>query len=224
MSPDQLTIEHHGAALYPGAALSILDDLEAAFAGLPADQAGLRLHGIPGLAALLDVVGSIARIAADRQGSASRPVRAILFDKSAATNWALGWHQDRTIAVRERIDTEGFGPWSVKAGIAHVEPPFTLLEAMLTMRIHLDPVPDNNAPLLIAPGSHRLGRIAERDIDASVAGCGTLACPADRGDIWLYATPILHASARAVRPEHRRVLQVDFSAQQLPAGLDWLGI
>jgi len=224
MSPDQLTIERHGAALYPGAALSILDDLEAAFAGLPADQAGLRLHGIPGLAALLDVVGSIGRIAADRQGSASRPVRAILFDKSAATNWALGWHQDRTIAVRERIDTEGFGPWSVKAGIAHVEPPFTLLEAMLTMRIHLDPVPDNNAPLLIAPGSHRLGRIAERDIDASVAGCGTLACTADRGDIWLYATPILHASARAVRPEHRRVLQVDFSAQQLPAGLDWLGI
>jgi len=224
MSPDPLTIEHHGAALFPGAARSILDDLEAAFAGLPADQAGLRLHGIPGLAALLDVVGPIGRLAADRLGETSRPVRAILFDKSAATNWALGWHQDRTIAVRERIDAEGFGPWSVKAGIAHVEPPFALLEAMLTMRIHLDPVPDSNAPLLIAPGSHRLGRIAERDIDPSVARCGAFACTADRGDIWLYATPILHASARAVQPQHRRVLQVDFCAQALPPGLDWLGI
>lgn len=132
--------------------------------------------------------------------------------------------QDRTIAVRERIETPGFGPWSVKAGITHVEPPFALLDAMLTMRVHLDAVPDDNAPLLIAPGSHRLGRIAERDIDAAVARCGSFACTAERGDVWLYATPILHASARAVRPEHRRVLQVDFAAQSLPAGLDWLGI
>ncbi|MDB5707965.1 MAG: phytanoyl-CoA dioxygenase [Sphingomonas bacterium] len=224
MSPDQLTIEHHGAALYPGAALSILDDLEAALAGLPADQAGVRLHGIPGLAALLDGTGVIGRLVADRQGENSRAVRAILFDKSATANWALGWHQDRTIAVRERVDTKGFGPWSVKVGITHVEPPFALLETMLTMRIHLDPVPDSNAPLLIAPGSHRLGRIAERDIDASVARCGTFACTADRGDTWIYATPILHASARAVRPQHRRVLQVDFCAQALPPGLDWLGI
>jgi hypothetical protein len=224
MSPDQLTIEHHGAALFPGAALSILDDLEAVFAGLPADQAGLRLHGIPGLAALLDSGSPIGRLAADHRGENSRSVRAILFDKSETTNWALGWHQDRTIAVRERIDIAGFGPWSVKAGIVHVTPPFALLESMLTMRIHLDPVPDSNAPLLIAPGSHRLGRIAERDIDASVTRCGTFACTADRGDIWLYATPILHASARAARPEHRRVLQVDFCAHALPAGLDWLGI
>ena len=224
MSPDQLTIEHHGAALHPGAALSILGELEALAAGLPADHAGLRLHAVCGLAPLLDATSAIGRLAAERQGSASRPVRAILFDKSAATNWALGWHQDRTIAVRERVDTDGFGPWSVKTGITHVEPPFALLETMLTMRVHLDPVPENNAPLLIAPGSHRLGRIAERDIDVSVARCGTFACTTDRGDVWLYATPILHASARAARPEHRRVLQVDFSAQALPAGLDWLGI
>ena len=221
---DQLTIEYHGAALYPGAALSILDDLEATFTGLPTDQAGLRLHGVSGLAAVLDVAGPLGRIAAERQGENSRPVRAILFDKSAATNWALGWHQDRTIAVGTRVDVAGFGPWSVKAGIVHVEPPFALLETMLTMRIHLDSVPETNAPLLIAPGSHRLGRVAERDIDTGVARCGTFACLADRGDVWLYATPILHASSRAVRPEHRRVLQVDFSAQALPPGLDWLGI
>jgi hypothetical protein len=224
ISPELLTIEHHGAALYPGAASLILGDLETVIADLPADQAGLRLHDLPGLTALLDITGPIGRLAADRLGRDSRPVRAILFDKSAATNWALGWHQDRTIAVRERIDAAGFGPWSVKAGIIHVEPPFALLETMLTMRIHLDPVPETNAPLLIAPGSHRLGRIAERDTDASVARCGTFACIADRGDVWLYVTPILHASARADRPEHRRVLQVDFSAQSLPTGLDWLGL
>jgi hypothetical protein len=224
LSIGQLTIEQHGAALYPGAALAVLPDLESVLAGLPADHAGLRLHDIPGLAALLDNTGPIGRLAADRLGPAAHAVRAVLFDKSAATNWALGWHQDRTIAVRTRVATPGFGPWSVKAGITHVEPPFALLDAMLTMRVHLDAVPDDNAPLLIAPGSHRFGRIAERDIDAAVARCGSFACTAERGDVWLYATPILHASARAIRPEHRRVLQVDFAAQSLPAGLDWLGI
>ncbi len=39
MSPAQLAIEHHGAALYPGAALSIRSDLEAALSALPADRA-----------------------------------------------------------------------------------------------------------------------------------------------------------------------------------------
>jgi ectoine hydroxylase-related dioxygenase (phytanoyl-CoA dioxygenase family) len=151
-------------------------------------------------------------------------VRAILFDKSEATNWALGWHQDRTIAVRARADIPGYGPWSVKAGRLHVEPPFALIEAMLTIRIHLDAVDDANAPLLIAPGSHRLGRIPEPEIDATVTRCGTTTCLAERGDIWLYATPILHASAAATAPRHRRVLQVDYSADDLAAPLDWLGI
>ncbi len=219
-----LDLTEHGGALFPGAASSILGALETVLAKLPADHAGLRLHGIPGFAALLDATGPIGRLAADRLGGGVRAVRAILFDKSAATNWALGWHQDRTIAVRKRIDTQGFSPWSVKAGVTHVEPPFALLERMLTLRIHLDAVPGDNAPLLIAPGSHRFGRIPERDIAARVAASGTFACTADRGDVWAYATPILHASPRAARPGHRRVLQVDYAADDLPGGLAWLGI
>jgi hypothetical protein len=47
---------------------------------------------------------------------------------------------------------------------------------------------------------------------------------ADAGDIWLYATPILHASASALEPGHRRVLQIDFAAEELPGGLAWLGV
>ena len=54
--------------------------------------------------------------------------------------------------------------------------------------------------------------------------CGTVACLASRGDIWLYATPILHASDAAANPRHRRVLQLDYSADDLPGDLEWLGI
>ncbi|WP_235885687.1 phytanoyl-CoA dioxygenase family protein [Bradyrhizobium niftali] len=157
-------------------------------------------------------------------GEACHPVRAILFDKTAATNWALGWHQDRTIAVKARIPVDGFETWSVKSGMQHVEPPFALLSGMVTLRVHIDPVPASNAPLLIAPGSHKLGRIPEEDVKDVVRRCGTVACLADPGDIWLYATPILHASDAATTPMHRRVLQVDFAVGELPGGLEWLGV
>jgi ectoine hydroxylase-related dioxygenase (phytanoyl-CoA dioxygenase family) len=155
--------------------------------------------------------GSVGAVAGRMLGQACQLVRAILFDKTPATNWSLAWHQDRTIAVAERIDVDGFGPWTVKGGILHVAPPFDVLAGMVTLRMHLDPVPATNAPLLIAPGSHRLGRIPEVEVPDVVRQCGTFACLAETGDIWLYATPILHASEAALKPTHRRVLQVDFA-------------
>ncbi|MDB5697120.1 MAG: phytanoyl-CoA dioxygenase [Sphingomonas bacterium] len=95
---------------------------------------------------------------------------------------------------------------------------------MVTIRIHLDPVPKDNAPLLIAPGSHRLGRVSEPEIHAAVQRCGTATCLAERADVWVYATSILHASAASSGHGHRRVLQIDYSAEKLPVPLEWLGI
>lgn len=218
-----LAFERDGAVRLRAAALSVLPDLDHLVDALPAGQAGLRLHDTVGLARLLDPGSVIEAVAGGVLGPAAYPVRAILFDKSPGTNWSLGWHQDRTIAVRRRIDTPDFGPWSTKCGLQHVEPPFGVIERMVTLRIHLDDVPEDNAPLLVAPGSHRLGRIAEDRIEATVAACGIAVCLADRGDVWLYATPILHASAAGHHP-HRRVLQVDYSRDSLPGELEWLGI
>lgn len=219
----QLDFHEHGAARLHGAAAPFLSALEAIVATLPPDKAGVRLRGVAGLAELLgpDALGAGA---VERLGDEARPVRAILFDKSAASNWALGWHQDRTIAVKARADVSGYGSWSVKAGMQHVEPPFALIERMVTIRVHLDDVPADNAPLLVAPGSHRLGRIAEPELAGLVERCGVAACLAATGDIWIYATPIVHASAAAHVSGRRRVLQVDYSRDALPAGLDWLGI
>jgi ectoine hydroxylase-related dioxygenase (phytanoyl-CoA dioxygenase family) len=157
-------------------------------------------------------------------GATSRPVRAVFFDKTAASNWSVPWHQDRTIVVAQRREVAGFGPWTIKSGLLHVAPPTDVLAGMVTLRVHLDAVPETNAPLLIAPGSHRLGRIAEADVRAVVQRCGTAVCCAQAGDIWLYATAILHASEAASAPAHRRVLQVDFASHDLPGGLEWLGV
>ena len=224
MIADDLDWERDGAALHHGAALSCLDAIESVLADVPIDRAGVRLRRLPGLAYLLDPGGAIGSLAAAQIGMDSMPVRAILFDKSPNANWSLDWHQDRTIAVQAHRAVAGFGPQTIKAGIPHVEPPFEIIERMVTLRMHLDAVPESNAPLLIAPGSHRLGRILDHAVDEVVRRSGSHACLADRGDVWAYSTPILHASAVARMPSRRRVLQIDYSADTLPGGMQWAGI
>ncbi|WP_404336218.1 phytanoyl-CoA dioxygenase family protein [Sphingomonas sp. MMS12-HWE2-04] len=213
-----LTLARDGAERHAGRALPLLDRLEAVFAPGMQGSPGVRLHGLPALADLLGADGAIGGAAAQAIGAGARPVRAILFDKRETANWALGWHQDRTVAVAARRTVPGYGPWTVKRGIVHV----ALLENMVTLRVHLDPVDACNAPLLIAPGSHR-ALVPEGKIAAEVARCGIATCPAARGDVWLYATPILHASERARAPaRRRRVLQIDYSTARLPEGLSQL--
>jgi hypothetical protein len=55
-------------------------------------------------------------------------VRALFFDKTPDANWKVIWHQDLTVAARQRIDVPGYGPWTDKAGVAHVQPPIEVLE------------------------------------------------------------------------------------------------
>ncbi len=114
-----------------------LHDIGNAVADLPAERAGIRLHGITALRPFLVPTGPVGAVATCALGQACQPVRAILFDKTPASNWSLAWHQDRTIAVTERIEVDGFGPWTVKSGLLHVAPPFDLLAGMVTLRFTL---------------------------------------------------------------------------------------
>jgi hypothetical protein len=198
-----------------------LDELEGLLTS--SEAAGSRIFGNVALEAWL-IDGPTSRPIQSILGQSARPVRAILFDKTPAMNWALGWHQDRTIAVRAAASEEGFDHWTIKAGMAHVEPPFSIIDRMISARIHLDPVDESNAPLLVSPGSHRLGRIAEEDLQHVIESHGTFVCLAERGDVWLYRTAIVHASERSRGHASRRVLQIDFSADDLPGRLEWLGI
>jgi hypothetical protein len=220
-----LRFEDDGAQIFPGA----LDphaclSIERAVADLRRDVPGVRIGSAPALRGMLAVDGPVGRIAGSVLGRDARPVRAVLFDKTAARNWALGWHQDRTIVVEQRGAVDGFGPWTVKAGFVQVEPPFALLERMVTIRVHLDSVDATNAPLRIVPESHRLGRLPEASIAHVVEVRGERLCRANRGDVWLYATPIVHGSRGADPPRRRRVLQIDYAAEDLPAPLRWQGL
>ena len=224
--PEAMTFAKDGAlrirAVHDASDLRRLED---AVANLPPDQAGSQ-------ASRNSCASAVSRITRrDLEGGRLGPRRSRpagqghpLRQDVIRTNWGLPWHQDRTIVVTRRVEVAGFGPWTVKSGLLHVAPPFDLLAGMVTLRVHLDPVPETNAPLLIAPGSHRLGQLPEGEVKSVVRRCGSVTCLADAGDVWLYSTPILHCSEAARDPAHRRVLQVDFAAGDLPGGLTWLGV
>ena len=186
--------------------------------GKPGDRLGSNR-----LVSVLDLIGQsgpVGRIAHKQLRLPAFAVRALLLDKSALGNWALGWHQDRTIAVAARIEAPGYGPWSLKRGQLHVQPPQSVIEAMVTLRIHVDRVDADNAPLRIIEGSHRLGRLRDEAVSDAVAQLPHLTCLAEPGDVWAYRTPIIHASA-ATSVARRRVLQIDYACEPLPGGLEW---
>jgi hypothetical protein len=154
-------------------------------------------------------------------GAGAFPVRGILFDKTDGANWKVPWHQDVTIAVRNRMDVDGFGPWSMKAGVLHVQPPAVVLEQMLTVRLHLDDCLRENGALRVLPGTHRNGKIPETEVANWTETVPEAVCELKAGGALLMRPLLLHASSVATRVGHRRVIHLDFAAVELPVGLEW---
>lgn len=152
-------------------------------------------------------------------GPSARLVRAIFFDKVPGANWSVPWHQDLTIAVKERVEVSGYDPWSLKDGVVHVQPPISVLEAMVTVRIHLDDCFEDNGPVRVKSGSHLHGRIAESQI-GSWNGI-EVSCVGGAGSVLLMRPLLLHASSPATNPSHRRVLHLEYAAYELVKPLEW---
>ena len=148
--------------------------------------------------------------------------RSLFFDKTAEANWKIAWHQDLTIAVRERIEVPGFGPWSIKEGVPHVQPPVSILERMLTVRLHLDNCGEDNGPLQVLPGSHLAGRLDAKAIELWRVELSARSCLVEAGGVVVMRPLLLHASTSSSRPAHRRVIHLEFASNPLPGGLQWM--
>lgn len=148
-------------------------------------------------------------------------VRALLFDKTPDANWALRWHQDHIIAVAELRDLPGYRGWSEKAGVPHVQPPVAVLQRMLACRVHLDECGPDNGPLRVLPGSHAVGELGPADIATWLERIAPVTCVAQVGDVLAFRPLLLHSSGPALQPTHRRVLQIEYAAGELPGGLAW---
>lgn len=151
-------------------------------------------------------------------GSRAGLVRALYFDKPPGHGWALPWHRDTTIAVKAHGPIGRFDKPTLKSGIPHVEAPADLLVEMVTARIHLDAMTDENGPLRVLPGSH--ARPSENPADDR-AGL-TVRCEA--GDVLLVRPLLLHASSHCPPDHrgHRRIIHLEFApGPTLPDGCGW---
>lgn len=146
-------------------------------------------------------------------------VKSIYFDKPALSNWFVAWHQDLTISVNQKIETEGFGPWTVKQNQFAVQPPLPLLEDNFTIRIHLDNTTSDNGALKVIAGSHNKGIYRPETIDWGKEQ--ETICEVPQGGIMIMKPLLLHASGRTVNQQQRRVIHIEFSRQQLPLPLQW---
>jgi ectoine hydroxylase-related dioxygenase (phytanoyl-CoA dioxygenase family) len=178
---------------------------------------------------ILELLPSVQQLATSQEiqalvkpilGNSARVVRGIFFDKQPTANWKVPWHQDVTIAVKNRLDLPDYHPWSLKGGIHHVQPPVAILERMLTVRIHLDRTDESNGALKVIPGSHCDGKLNDLEIDRFKQTDSTI-CTCEPGGILLMRPLLLHASSVAIEPSHRRVIHLDYAGCNLPAGLDW---
>ena len=164
--------------------------------------------------------GPAADLARRLLGDRARPVKLTIFDKSSAANWAVPWHQDVTIAVREKRDVEGFGSWSIKEGIPHVQPPAEIFERMVAVRIHLDDTPESNGALRVVTGSHLRGKLNDATSRALRQEFGETVCEVEAGGAHAMSPLLLHASSKAEHAARRRVVHVEYAAGELPGGLE----
>ncbi len=213
--------------------MATIDRLIAELSGIDFDKTAKKRRsvafGVRNLLNVAPVIKEFSDSAAIRQiieriaGKKARIVRAIYFDKTPEANWKVPFHQDLTIAVKERRDTDGFVSWSTKANIWHVQPPASVSENIAALRVHLDDTDESNGALRVIAGSHQLGRLSAERIEKLKNENEIVNCPVKKGGAMLMRPLLLHASSAAINAIHRRVIHFEFSSLELPNGLQWFG-
>ncbi len=150
----------------------------------------------------------------------SRLTKAIYFDKPHLSNWYVTWHQDITINVKERIDTEGFSGWTSKEGFFAVCPPEEYLHKTLTIRIHLDDSLESNGTLKVIPGTHKK-RLSDDEIQLITQNTSPAVCEIPKGGVQFMKPLLLHSSSKSKAQRSRRVIHLEFCTAELPVGLEW---
>lgn len=220
-----MEFESAGFKLIPG--FLTPGEIEDLLAALRSHRPDARRGGIRHIDRLVPSVAALAQkpkilaAAASRLNGIPRLVRAIYFDKSPANNWLVTWHQDRTVAVSERFEANGWGPWSRKDDVWHVQPPLHVLQSMITVRLHLDAASKDNGCLKVIPGSHQAGLIESGKVLEYVDNDAARYLEVLAGDALLMRPHLLHASEKSTFPAPRRILHFEYSSHALPDGIAW---
>lgn len=160
---------------------------------------------------------NLKRVTGQLFGDGYFVVKSIYFDKPADANWFVSYHRDLTISVDKKTDLSGFGPWTVKQNQFAVQPPLEILNSIYTIRIHLDDTNEENGALKVIPGSHQTDLQIQEPADTK----NEVSCAVEKGGIMIMRPLLLHSSSRTINNKKRRVIHIEFSNCELPAGLNW---
>lgn len=227
-------VQQHGFAVVPDVvSLDIIREfsvlVDAARSSDNAENVS-NSRGTYGLRNLTDVIPEtvqFARHAAIQQlvegviGADAFVVRATLFDKTEGANWGVFWHQDLSIAVKQRCEVRGFDAWTRKAGVACVQPPVDIMENILAVRLHLDDCTADNGALKVLPGTHRMRKLDAADVESRQSQVKEHVCEVPAGGVVLMRPLLLHASSPMEKPTSRRVVHLEFANFDLPQPLEW---
>lgn len=144
--------------------------------------------------------------------------KGIFFDKPEGFNWFVGYHQDLSISVNEKLEANGFDKWTSRDGQVGVIPPVKILENTLTVRVHLDDVTKDNGALRVVPESHKKGiqRVVGVDTNKEVL------CEVNSGGVLLMSPLTFHASNKSDSQSRRRIIHLEFCKEELTGRVQWL--
>ena len=202
-------------------------ELAAVKADISLQSDKLQTYGIRNLEKKFTSIATLANsprvlsIATELLNKPVKLVRAIFFDKTPQSNWLVSWHQDKTVTLNQRHDLSGWGPWSLKDGVCHVQPPVAVLNEMVTIRLHIDDCDEHNGCLQVMPGSHQYGILATESLQALVKTSTSVACSVAAGDAVIMRPHIVHSSSKSQTNGHRRVVHLEYCSYELPPGLTW---
>jgi ectoine hydroxylase-related dioxygenase (phytanoyl-CoA dioxygenase family) len=160
----------------------------------------------------LSVDPRMLAIARQFVGPAATPFRATLFDKSPSANWLVVWHQDTALPLRRRVEHDGWGPWSIKAGILYAHAPAWALEQVIALRVSLDDSSMTNGPLRVLPGTHRGGVYTDEQVERLAQSTIPVDCVARSGSVVAMRPLTVHASSKSHVAQPRRVLHIEYAA------------
>ena len=164
--------------------------------------------------------GPIAKVASESRlieiartvlGSDAFPFRATLFDKSPNANWLVVWHQDQALPLRERRETPGWGPWSIKEGVVYAHAPARALCGVLALRVHLNDSTAQNGPLRVIPGSHTKGLLADHEVQQLATRESSVECTVPAGGVIAMRPMVVHSSSKSQVHDARRVLHIEYA-------------
>jgi hypothetical protein len=226
LATDGFAIVH--SVFTEGECRSLAENIESAIGAWPDDKTALRrvngvIYGARNFlavyppAAKLWLEQPLVDLLVEALGSTFGLVRALYFDKPPRNSWSLPWHRDLTIAVKDHsLASDRFRNRTTKAGVPHVEAPDEVLSNMVTLRIHLDDVTNENGPLQVLPESHVSRDAAGRWPAVKIV--------VKAGDVLAMRPLLSHCSeaALATTDRHRRIIHLEYAASpDLPDGYEW---